>query len=280
MVSLLLGFAALAAGAAQAETLTGGNGIYAVYVNNETGQYTVTTGPSHPLGAGLNVLFGNGSPGTSFDTVRSYGSGENYELPNVPSSSTVPLGSSGFRTTYTLNNGGDNLQVVQTLRVNGTTFNDSYVEVTTVVTNNAGAPVKIGVRYLWDYQINLDDGPTFQANEPMAPCSCAKKASRRRRSTTTRWRTTTFRRNRPPSTCWGPFGARRSPRPCHRPCSRTPPGPNLTARPSNTRPPGEKCRRLAAKATTTRSSTTGGTKKATRRPSRPVALTGHRPRCS
>lgn len=153
--------------AARAETLTAGNGFYNVDVNSENGQYTVTTGPSHPLGEGLNVLFGDGSPGTSFDTVRSYASHTDYDLRGVPSS-TVPLGSTGFQTTYTIS-GEDNFTVVQTVRVDGVKFEDSHVEVTTVVTNNGGAPAPIGVRYLWDYQINEDDGPTFQQNNPDGP---------------------------------------------------------------------------------------------------------------
>lgn len=153
--------------AARAETLTAGNGFYNVDVNSENGQYTVTTGPSHPLGEGLNVLFGGGSPGTSFDTVRSYTSHTDYDLRSAPSS-TVPLGSTGFQTTYTIS-GKDNLTVVQTVRVDGVKFEDSHVEVTTIVTNNGGAPVRIGVRYLWDYQINEDDGPTFQQNNPNGP---------------------------------------------------------------------------------------------------------------
>lgn len=163
LLSLLLLFAV----AARAETLTAGNGFYNVDVNNENGQYTVTTGPSHPLGEGLNVLFGDGSPETSFDTVRSYASHTDYDLRNVPSS-TVPLGSTGFQTTYTIS-GEDSFTVVQTVRVDGVKFEDSRVEVTTVVTNNGGTSVPIGVRYLWDYQINEDDGPTFQQNNPDGP---------------------------------------------------------------------------------------------------------------
>lgn len=168
----LLG-ATLWSSVAQAETLTAGNGIYSVYVNNENGQYTVTTGPSHPLGPGLNVLFGSGTPGTSFDTVRSYGSGPtDYELRNIASPTTVPLGTTGFRTTFTLSTGGganDDLSIVQDVQASGTTFLDSHVDVTTVVTNTGTTPRQIGVRYLWDYQIARDDGPTFQANEPDGP---------------------------------------------------------------------------------------------------------------
>lgn len=167
LAGALLALVLLFGAEARAETLTAGNGIYNVDVDSENGQYTVTTGPSHPLGEGLNVLFGDGSPGTSFDTVRSYASHTDYDLRDAPSS-TVPLGSTGFQTTYTIS-GEDNFTVVQTVRVDGIKFEDSHVEVTTVVTNNGGAPVPIGVRYLWDYQINEDDGPTFQQNSPDGP---------------------------------------------------------------------------------------------------------------
>jgi len=162
---------ALASASARAETVTAGNGIYNVDVNDENGEYTVTTGASHPLGEGLNVLYGGGSPGTSFDSIHSYTSGRDYKLPEVSAQSTAPLGSNGFQTTYTLSKPeeGDDLGIVQTVRADGSTFADSHVEVTTVVTNTGAAPVQIGVRYLWDYQINKDDGPTFQADDPTGP---------------------------------------------------------------------------------------------------------------
>jgi hypothetical protein len=171
----LLALAALGAGRAGAETLVAGNGFYNVDVSSETGQYTVTTGPSHPLGEGLNVLYGGGSPGTSFDTLRSYSSGENYVLMNQPAS-VAALGSTGFQTTYTIANGEDNFTVVQTVRVDGSGYEDSHVEVTTIVTNTGVVPRTIGIRYLWDYQINQDDGPTFQQDNPTGPVLLTEQA--------------------------------------------------------------------------------------------------------
>ncbi|HVV91087.1 MAG TPA: hypothetical protein VHB53_11380 [Solirubrobacterales bacterium] len=171
LLAATLAFLALAGGIARAETLTAGNGIYNVDVNSENGEYTVTTGASHPLGEGLNVLYGDGQPGTTFDSIHSYTSGTDYELPDVSTQSTVPLGTTGFQTTYALSRpeAEDDLSVVQTVRADGSTFADSRVEVTTVLTNTGTAPVQIGVRYLWDYQINEDDGPTFQADDPDGP---------------------------------------------------------------------------------------------------------------
>ena len=165
-------------------TVTEGNAFYNVHVEDSgsvLGRYTATTGPSHPAGSGLNVLFGNGSPGTTFNTIRSYTTNTDYVQGTGPTSSnpivnlspfgsTAAIGTTGVRTTYVLPGGAttpDALTIVQDVNVNGTTLANSTVEVTTSVTNNSTAgPVQIGVRYEWDFEIANDDGPTFQAINP------------------------------------------------------------------------------------------------------------------
>ncbi len=159
-------------------TVTAGNSIYRVHVQDISGAgvglYTATTGPGHPAGEGLNVLFGGGFPGTTFNTIRSYTSNTDYVQDDGKSSSNTnvfldpfgvvtPLGATGFRTTYTLAGTPDTLTIIQYVKVNGTTFEDSSVEVTTTVINNGASAVDIGIRYLWDYQVGTDDGPTFQS---------------------------------------------------------------------------------------------------------------------
>lgn len=164
-------------------TVTAGNSIYRVFVqDNPTlgiGLYTATTGPDHPAGSGLNVLFGfgGGSPGTTYNTIRSYTSGTDYvQITSTPSSpfnivsltsfgTIAPIGTTGFRTTYVLPGPPatpDALTIVTDVNVNGTTFADSTIEVTTIITNNGADPVSLGIRYLWDFQVASDDGPTFQ----------------------------------------------------------------------------------------------------------------------
>jgi hypothetical protein len=172
------------------------NDFYTVFVNQIPapgfGQYTVMTGPSHPVtlstGAPQNVLFGGGDPGTSYNTIRSYTTGAIYAAnvnfvtspplyildPSRPgiTGTTTPLGTTGFRTTFVLSgppNTPDALTIVQDVNVHGTTFLTSTVEVTTTITNNGSAPVALGLRYLWDTQIGIDDGPTFQAQSPNGP---------------------------------------------------------------------------------------------------------------
>lgn len=163
--------------------MTAGNTIYLVHVSDSgtnIGTYTITTGPNHPSGAGMNVLYGSGFPGTSYNTIRSYTTGTDYiQISGASSTNTVvplypyaaisAIGTTGVRTTYTLPGPPttpDMLTITQDVNVRGTTFENSYVEITTTVTNNGTSSVNVGIRYLWDMEIVADDGPTFQAINP------------------------------------------------------------------------------------------------------------------
>lgn len=180
-------------------TVSGGNSIYTVFVEDipglGVGLYTARTGPSHPVtvstGSPQNVLFGDGFPGTSFNTIRSYTTGTDYVQLIAPSpsppfsavsldpaitpgiaASVTPVGSTGFTTTYMLPGPPatpDALTIAQVVNVNGSTFDDSSIEVTTTVTNNGTTEtVRIGIRYLWDFQVGSDDGPPFAERNPDA----------------------------------------------------------------------------------------------------------------
>ncbi|MCG3149751.1 MAG: hypothetical protein PCFJNLEI_03216 [Verrucomicrobiae bacterium] len=167
-------------------TLEAGNSFYRVFVEDAVGsgvgQYTVTTGPAHPAGPGLNVLFGSGSPGTSFNTIRSYLTATDYiqDLGSKSSSYTnvtldpfgvaQMLGTTGVRTTYDLSGPPitpDRLTIIQDVRVNGDSFETTTVEVTTTIRNTGFISARVGIRYLWDFQVGTDDGPTFQVNKPI-----------------------------------------------------------------------------------------------------------------
>lgn len=174
-------------------TITVGNGFYDVSVEDSTaglGQYTARTGDDHPVtldtGAYQNVLYGGvgENPGTSYTTVRSFTSETDYinayalplsgfDVESLDDFATVEtLGSTGVRTTYALPGGAesaDELTIVEDVRVNGTTAENSTIEITTTVTNDGDETVDIGVRYLWDWQISDDDGPTFAPVQPDAP---------------------------------------------------------------------------------------------------------------
>jgi hypothetical protein len=181
-------------GVALGDTQTAGNGIYtisikdtnAVGASNAPGVFTLQTGASHPLGAGKNLLYGDGTPGTTWSTVRSYENHVDYvqhaSASPAPGFTKVWLGDTaavttavssiagGFRTTYTLlgpTATPDKLVIVQDVTVVGATLGDSRVIVKTSVTNNDTTnAVHVGVRYMWDYKVGADDGPTFQQLNP------------------------------------------------------------------------------------------------------------------
>jgi hypothetical protein len=143
------------------------------------GLYMATTGPDHDAGEGQNILFGT-VPSTTFNTIHSFTTGADYLQRSGAVTPTnvftldrfgvvTPIGTTGFRTTYTLPGPPttlDRLTIVSEVTVQGETAEDSAVDVKTIVTNDGDAPVAIGIRYLWDFQIAEDDGPTFQAVNP------------------------------------------------------------------------------------------------------------------
>ena len=186
-----------AAGVGQA-----GTNFYQVFVSDfpvgGIGEYTVMTGPNHPVtisqGSMKNVLFGDGSPGTSYESIHSYTTNTTYVTapavggssvvaldPNAPgiTANVVPIGTTGFRTTWTLAGPPqtpDKMTIVEVVDTHGTTFETSTVEVTTSITNTGTTPLSIGVRYLWDTQIGDDDGPTFQQFSPNAAAIVLEKS--------------------------------------------------------------------------------------------------------
>ncbi len=182
---------------------TGGNSFYQVAVEETPagvglGVYTFATGFMHPVAGAFgfqDVLVGRGNPGTSFTTIRSYTSGTDYvqrtgltlasgapptlELEDFVAAGEEaipvgdPLNPTGFMTIY--RPGGfapapDDLVIRQTASAIGTSFDNSAVMLKTEITNNGGAPVSVGVRYLWDMMIGAnDDGPSFKTKGPNGP---------------------------------------------------------------------------------------------------------------
>ena len=181
-LGLLAGSAPAADPAPKAElggTICAGNTIYVVCVDDigQIGRYTARTGPGHPV-PNRNVLFAGESsaPGTSFNSYRSFTSGLTYTQGSVPGGTNLngfapvsePIGTTGVRTTWQVT-GADSLRIVQVVNVNGTTLSDSNIEVTTTITNTGTSSAAMGIRYLWDYQIGQDDGPTFRERSPDGP---------------------------------------------------------------------------------------------------------------
>lgn len=192
VIAVGLALATIAAGSPPAAAeVVAGNSIYLVHVDevpagDGVGTYTVTTGGGHSAGSGLNVLYGNADAWSSFNTIRSYTTGTDYVQTGWGASPDAgfalerldgygvisPIGSTGYRTDYVLPGAGtapDALHITSDVNVNGVTEGESTVEVTTTVANTGVTPVDVGIRYQWDFQIDIDDGPTFRAENPDGP---------------------------------------------------------------------------------------------------------------
>lgn len=158
------------------------NGIYKVTVENN-GSFKAYTGAGHPYWPNEDILY-DGSLlelETTYNTIRSFTSHTDYVLsarPSVtdpgyniiftgPASQTVQSGNS-IQTTITLTkpNYPDDLTIVQTVALHGTTFLSSTIEITIAVMNTGSEPVSVGIRYFLDFELGGNDGPSFQQKNP------------------------------------------------------------------------------------------------------------------
>ncbi|NYE72059.1 hypothetical protein [Microlunatus parietis] len=151
-----------------------GNGIYRVHVERERGlapgTFTVLTGPDNPAGEGLNVLFGDGVPGTSYMIVRqSTDDGEitDWVQGQLITHATERSLDEYYWYTETLDSGYVSYwssiwfgTISQRVEVVGKTQADTRVEVTTTVDPERADELQ--VQYIWDVATGADDGPALQ----------------------------------------------------------------------------------------------------------------------
>jgi hypothetical protein len=160
--------------------LTATNGILTVGIENagtDIGVFTITTGASHPH-PNQTVFF---PIGTSYITLRDATAsqmwvnggafagtpaaglaGYTVTLMSSQPAAVTALGTTGFRTTYTL----PNFTVVQDVVINGTTLGDTNVRHSVTVTNTTGGARQFGLRYMWDWQIAGIDASFFRMRNP------------------------------------------------------------------------------------------------------------------
>lgn len=160
--------------------LTATNGILRVSIENagtDIGVFTITTGASHP-NPNQTVFF---PIGTSYITLRDATAslmwvnggafsgtpapglaGYTVTLMSSQPAAVTALGTTGFRTTYTL----PSYTVVQDVVINGTTLGDTNVRHSVTVTNTTGGARQFGLRYMWDWQIAANDASFFRMRNP------------------------------------------------------------------------------------------------------------------
>lgn len=163
------------------------NGLYKVAVQDVPesggGLFTVSTSAQHPYWPNENIFYGGIEEEffSTYSTVRSFTSHTDYVLSLEPyktdlgyfiivigpASNTVRSGNS-IQTTFTLTKPDypDDLTIVQTISLHGTTFLDATIEITTSVTNTGSEPVSVGIRYLLDFMFDGDDATSFQQKSP------------------------------------------------------------------------------------------------------------------
>ncbi len=140
------------------------------------GSWNAVTGPSHPTGAGNNLLYEGTNTRTNFSSLRIFdpggdrtytfggaGSGTNLDnyLSSEGSSAYAP---NGFQTAWNLT--PENLGITQDLFVvGGADYNASAIYHVVNLTNNGNSNINIGWRNLYDWTVNdpsFDDGPNNQ----------------------------------------------------------------------------------------------------------------------
>ena len=176
--SLLFGVL-LSVRAARATQVSATNGILTVTIETsgaEIGQFTILTGSSHPhpdvevfypvgtswitlRDATANQMWVNG-----FDATAAGLAGYSLLFMNTQPAVVIALGTTGYRTTYTL----PNYTVVQDVVITGTTLFDTNVRQSVTVTNTTDADREFGLRYFWDWEIAGNDASFFRPRSPDA----------------------------------------------------------------------------------------------------------------
>jgi hypothetical protein len=163
-------FALVALGCAHAATVS--NNILTVEYN-DIGQFSVRTGGEHPV-PNSTVFY---PVGTSYISIRDDLRKEVFVTDDTPvenytastdtyrrmgAGTQIALGTTGFRTTWTL----PNFNVVQEVEITGTALSDTNVRHEVRVINTGATALKYGVRYLWDWQIAGNDASIARPRNP------------------------------------------------------------------------------------------------------------------
>jgi outer membrane protein OmpA-like peptidoglycan-associated protein len=139
------------------QTYTNPTGIYTVTVG-DNGNFTAKTGPNHPNGAGLQLIFNGG--GRSL--VYSYSSGAYFPMSDLFSpKATLSAIPNGVRAGLDKTVGSETLHMDEDITTTGTTMENSAVFVKLKVRNDGAAPIDLGARMAVDFKLANDDGPAF-----------------------------------------------------------------------------------------------------------------------
>nr|WP_319373424.1 hypothetical protein [uncultured Methanobacterium sp.] len=187
ILTMLTLFIAVILASSASAVMTVSNGIYNVSVQDnltedDVGTWTACTGPNHPY-PDQDVLYGgvDQDPYTTYLTVRDITgqtdytsrSGRNPSAPYTQEDlddyavSVTQVSPTQIDTTWVVGTSSPLFQVLQSIQILGTTYEDSRIQVTTYITNlNQDIARNFAIRYYWDLAVAGNDGSQVRPRDP------------------------------------------------------------------------------------------------------------------
>ena len=165
------------------------NGIYTISVQDnltedDVGTWTACTGPDHPY-PDEDILYEGAAqdPGTTYLTVRDVtdqidytsqeGVGDTAPYTQVDlddfAVSVTQVSPTQIDTFWSVGTTAPLFGVLQSIKILGTTYEDSRIQITTYITNYAQQTRTFAIRYFWDLTIAGEDGSQVRPRDPDGP---------------------------------------------------------------------------------------------------------------
>lgn len=189
ILTILTLFIAVILASSASAVMNATNGIYTVSVQDnltedDVGTWTACTGPNHPY-PDEDILY-NGvdqEPGTTYLTVRDV-TGQTDYTSSKGTSTTAPytqedlddyavsvtqVSPTQIDTFWSVGATAPLFGVLQSIKILGTTYEDSRIQITTYITNYAQQTRTFAIRYYWDLTIAGEDGSQVRPRDPDGP---------------------------------------------------------------------------------------------------------------
>ncbi len=190
ILTMLTLFIAVILASSASAVMNATNGIYTVSVQDnltdeDVGTWTACTGPEHPY-PDEDVLY-NGvdqEPWSTYLTVRDVngqtdytsqeGIGEStpgYTQANLDdyAVSVTQVSPTQIDTFWSVGDETPLFGVLQSIKILGTTYEDSRIQVTTYITNYGQEVRTFAIRYFWDLAVAGNDGSQIRPRDPDGP---------------------------------------------------------------------------------------------------------------
>jgi hypothetical protein len=137
------------------------NGVFKIIIDLDDMSYTVQTDVNHTKGPNNDIFYGSGNPWSTYDTIlinsTSYCSQCRFGLENY--TIFVNKTNNSLSVLFYL---PEKIIINRSWEIFGTTNNDTYISMRTVIENNNTVPLNVSLRYMWDLKIADNDGSFFK----------------------------------------------------------------------------------------------------------------------